>query len=322
MKSPMKFGICVLFALFAHSAAAQGYPTKPVTFVTAYPPGGATDILARLIGQKLQASLGQPFIVEARPGAGGNVGTDYVAKRPGDGYTILLSASGPIAINPALYKTLPYDPQKDLVPIVLVAAVPLVLVVHPSVNAHTVKELIALLKANPDKFSYASAGNGTPQHLSMELFKSMTGTQIQHVPYKGTGPAINDLVGGQVPIAFESMLAVLSQVKGGRLRALAVTSRKRSSNIPDTPTVAEAGVPGYESIAWYGVLAPKGTPKDIVTKLNIEIVKALDAADLHAKLAELGSDKVHGSPEEFDVWIKAETAKWSKVVKASGATVD
>ena len=322
MKSAMKFSIGVLFALCAHFAAAQSYPSKPVTIITPYPPGGTTDILARLVGQKLQVSLGQPFLVDARPGAGGNVGTDYVAKRPGDGYTLLSAASGPIAINPSLYKKLPYDPQKDLVPIILAVSVPLALVVHPSIHAANVKELIALLKANPDKYNYASAGNGTPQHLSMELFKSMTGTQIVHVPYKGTGPAINDLIGGQVPMAFESMLAVLPQIKGGRLRALAVSSSKRSSTMPDTPTVAEAGVPGYESIAWYGFLAPKGTPKDIVNKLNAEMAKALDAPDVHAKLTELGSDKVHGTPEEFEEWIKSETAKWGKVVKASGATVD
>jgi len=314
--------VLALLSVAALPALGQPYPSKPIKFVSPYPPGGPTDILARLIGAKLQASLGQPVIVENRAGAGGNVGTDYVAKQPGDGYTLLLTASGPVAINVSLYKSLPYDPATDLVPVVHVASVPLMLVVHPSLKVNTVKELIALVKAKPDGYTYASAGNGTPQHLSMELFKSMTGTQILHVPYKGTGPAINDLLGGQVPMAFESMLAVLPQVKGGKLHALAVTTAKRSAVAPDVPTVSEAGVKGYESIAWYGVLAPKGTPKDIIAKLNAEMVKILDMPDVHARLQDLGTEKVHGSPEQFGAFIRSETAKWGKVVRASGATVD
>jgi len=317
-------GLCISLLLMQlnHAASAQGYPAKPVKFVVAYPPGGPTDILARLLSPKLQMAFGQPFIVESRPGAGGNVGTDFVAKSPSDGYTILLTASGPVSINVTLYKSLPYDPARDLTPVIHVASVPLVLVVHPSVPVKSVSELIALLKAKPEGYSFASAGNGTPQHLSAELFKTMAGVKMLHVPYKGSAPAINDLVGGQVPVAFESMVSVLPQVKGGRLRALATTGTRRSGLLPDVPTVAEAGVPGYESIAWYGVMAPGGTPKPIVDKLNAEISKALDTPELKQRLADLGSDSVHGTPEQFGGFIKSETSRWGKVVKESGATVD
>jgi len=308
--------------LAAAPAAAQNYPTKPVKFVTPYPPGGTTDILARLVGTKLQSSLGQPFLVESKAGAGGNVGTDSVAKAPPDGYTILMGASGPLAINVSLFKSLPYDPTKDLAPVVQVASVPLVLVVHDSFPAKNVKELIALLKAKPDGYSYASAGNGTPQHLSAELFKQLTGTKMVHVPYKGSGPAINDLIGGQIPIAFESLIPILPQLKGGKVRALAVTSLKPSPLLPNVPTLDAAGVKGYESIAWYGVVAPGKTPRPIVDKLNTEMVKALKDPEVKQRLAEMGSAEVAGTPEQFGALIKSEIAKWAPVVKASGATVD
>jgi tripartite-type tricarboxylate transporter receptor subunit TctC len=303
-------------------AAAQNYPTKPVKFVTPYPPGGTTDILARLVGIKLQSSLGQPFLVESKAGAGGNVGTDSVAKAPPDGYTILMGASGPLAINVSLFKSLPYNPLTDLAPVVHVASVPLVLVVHESFPAKSVKELIELLKAKPDGYSYASAGNGTPQHLSAELFKQLTGTKMVHVPYKGSGPAINDLIGGQIPIAFESLIPILPQLKGGKVRALAVTSLKPSALLPDVPTLDASGVKGYESIAWYGVVAPGKTPKPIVDKLNAEMVKALKDPEVKQRLAEMGSAEVAGTPEQFGALIKSEIAKWAPVVKASGATVD
>jgi len=308
--------------LAAAPAAAQNYPTKPVKFVTPYPPGGTTDILARLVGTKLQSSLGQPFLVESKAGAGGNVGTDSVAKAPPDGYTILMGASGPLAINVSLFKSLPYDPLKDLAPVVHVASVPLVLVVHDSFPAKNVQELIALLKAKPDGYSYASAGNGTPQHLSAELFKQLTGTKMVHVPYKGSGPAINDLIGGQIPIAFESLIPILPQLKGGKVRALAVTSLKPSPLLANVTTLDAAGVKGYESIAWYGVVAPAKTPKPIVDKLNAEMVKAMKDSDVKQRLAEMGSADVAGTPEQFGALIKSEIAKWAPVVKASGATVD
>jgi len=308
--------------LAAAPAAAQNYPTKPVKFVTPYPPGGTTDILARLVGTKLQQTLGQPFLVESKAGAGGNVGTDMVAKSPPDGYTILMGASGPLAINVSLFKSLPYNPLTDLAPVVQVASVPLVLVVHQSFPAKNVKELIALLKAKPDGYSYASAGNGTPQHLSAELFKQLTGTKMVHVPYKGSGPAINDLIGGQIPIAFESLIPILPQLKGGKVRALAVTSLKPSALLPDVPTLDASGVKGYESIAWYGVVAPGKTPRPIVDKLNAEMVKALKDPEVKQRLAEMGSAEVAGTPEQFGALIKSEIAKWAPVVKASGATVD
>ncbi len=310
----------VMLMAISAGAAAQDWPTKPIRLVTPYPPGGTTDILSRLFAQRMD--LGQQIIIEARPGAGGNVGTEQVARATPDGYTLVMGASGPMAINASLFRKLPYDPAKDLAPIVLVASVPLVLVVHPSVPAKDVKELIALLKANPDKYTYASAGNGTPQHLSGELFKSMTGTRMAHVPYKGSGPAVNDLVGGQVPIAFESMIAVLPQVQAGRLRALAVTSAKRSPTVPELPSLAESGVPGYESIAWYGVAGPAGIPKPIVDRINREMRRVLNETEMKARLFAMGSASVHGTPEQFGAFIRSEIQKWARVVKESGARVD
>ena len=309
----------MLMAISA-GAAAQDWPTKPVRLVTPYPPGGTTDILSRLFAQRMD--LGQQIIIEARPGAGGNVGTEQVARATPDGYTLVMGASGPMAINASLFRKLPYDPAKDLTPIVLVASVPLVLVVHPSIPVKDVQELITLLKANPDKYTYASAGNGTPQHLSGELFKSMTGTRMAHVPYKGSGPAVNDLVGGQVPIAFESMIAVLPQVQAGRLRALGVTSAKRSPTVPDIPSLAESGVPGYESIAWYGVAGPAGIPKPIVDRINREMRRVLNETEMKARLFAMGSASVHGTPEQFGAFIRSEIQKWARVVKESGARVD
>ena len=314
------FWASLLLALFAGALQAQTWPGKPIRLVTPYPPGGTTDILSRLFAQRME--LGQPIIIEARPGAGGNVGTEQVARSAPDGYTLLMGASGPLAINASLFRRLPYDPAKDLSPIVLVASVPLVLVVHPSLPVSSVRELIALLKANPDKYSYASAGTGTPQHLSAELFKSMTGTRMTHIPYKGSGPAVNDLVGGQVPISFESMIAVLPQVQAGRLRAVAVTSLRRSPTVPDLPSMAEAGVAGYESIAWYGVVGPAGMPKAIVERVNHEMRRVLGETEMKARLFAMGSASVHGTPEQFGAFIRAEIQKWAKVVKESGAKVD
>ncbi len=322
MKPIIRLCTGLVLGLAAATATAQNYPSKPVRFIFPYAPGGTTEVLARQIGTKLQQSLGQPFLVEARPGAGGNVGTDQVAKSAGDGYTILLGASGPLAINVTLFKSLPYDPTMDLVPIVYAASVPLILVSGQNFQAKSVKELIGLLKANPNGLPYASAGIGTPQHLSAELFKLMATVPATHVPYKGSGPAITDLIGGQVPFGFESMLVALPQVKGGKLRAIAMTASKRSPLLPDVPTMAEAGVPGYESIAWYGVMAPKGTPAPIVNLLNAEMRKALAAPDVAKWLAEQGSADVAGTPEQFGAFIKSEIAKWGRVVKASGATAE
>jgi tripartite-type tricarboxylate transporter receptor subunit TctC len=265
---------------------------------------------------------GQPVIVEAKPGAGGNVGTDFVAKATADGYTILMGASGPLAINASLFSKLPYDPAKDLAPVVLAAAVPLILVIHPSLPATNVREFIALVKSRPGKFNYASAGPGTPQHLTAEMFKSMAKVEMNHIPYKGSGPAITDLMGGQVPLAFESMIPVLPHVKSGKLRGLAVTSAKRSPVLPETPTVAEGGVPSFESIAWYGVVVPAGTPKDIIAKLNAEMTRILNLADIRQRLGEMGSGPVAGTPDQFGALIKSEIVKWGKVVKQANVSMD
>ena len=321
MKPSIRAFAMLAAAMLAAPALAQNYPTKPVHFIFPYAPGGSTEILARLIGTKLQASLGQPFLVESKPGAGGNVGTDIVVKSPADGYTILLGASGPLAINVSLYDKLPYDPTVDLVPVVHAASIPLVLIAHPGFAPKTVKELIAELKAKPDT-PYASAGSGTPQHLSMELFKLSTGTNATHVPYKGSGPAMIDLIGGQVPFEFENLLVAISQIKAGKVRSIALTATKRSPLLPDVPTMVESGVAGYESISWYGVMAPRGTPANIIALLNTEMRKALSAPDSAKWLAEQGSYDVAGTPEQFGAFIKSEIAKWAKVVKASGAKAD
>jgi tripartite-type tricarboxylate transporter receptor subunit TctC len=306
----------------AANGLAQTYPAKPIRFYTPYPPGGTTDILARLIGAKLYESWGQPVIVDAKPGAGGNIGTDFVAKSPADGYTILMGASGPLAINVSLFSKLPYDPVKDLAPVILTASVPLILVTHPSLPAKNVKEFIALMKSRPGQFNYASAGPGSPQHLTAEMFKFMAKVDMAHIPYKGSGPAIVDLVGGQIPFAFESMIPVLPHVKAGKLRALAVTSAKPSPVLPEIPTVAESGVPGFESIAWYGVVAPAGTPRDIIAKLNAEMARILNLPDIKQRLIEMGSPPVAGTPDQFGALIKSEIVKWGKVVKQAHVSLD
>jgi tripartite-type tricarboxylate transporter receptor subunit TctC len=316
-------GIAVLAAslLAAQSAAAQ-YPSKPIRIVAPYPPGGPTDILARLLGQRMHEDWGQPVIVEAKPGAGGNVGTDYVAKAAPDGYTLLMGASGPLAINVTLFSKLPYDPTIDLTPVIHVASVPLVLVAHSSLPAKSTEELIALLKSKPGQFDYASAGPGTPQHLTGEMFKSMAGLDVVHIPYKGAAPAIADVIGGQVPFMFDSMISSIAQVKSGRLRALAITSAKRSALLPDVPTLRESGVPNFEATAWYGVVAPAAVPKEIIARLNGEMLKVLTMPETRQRLAEFGSDFVGGPSEQFGQFIKAEIAKWGKVVRDSGAHAD
>jgi len=321
-----RFGLTLLTCMMTLACAANGlaqtYPAKPIRFYTPYPPGGTTDIMARLIGAKLYESWGQPVIVDAKPGAGGNIGTDFVAKSPADGYTILMGASGPLAINVSLFSKLPYDPVKDLAPVILTASVPLILVTHPSLPAKNVKEFIALMKARPGEFNYASAGPGSPQHLTAEMFKFMAKVDMAHIPYKGSGPAIVDLVGGQIPFAFESMIPVLPHVKAGKLRALAVTSAKRSPVLPEIPTVAESGVPGFDSIAWYGVVAPAGTPRDIIAKLNTEMARILNLPDIKQRLIEMGSPPVAGTPDQLGGLIKSEIVKWGKVVKQAHVSLD
>jgi len=303
-------------------AGAQGYPAKPIRIVVPFPPGGATDILARAVAQKLTDAWGQAVVVDNRPGAGGNIGSEIVAKAAPDGYTLEMGTVGTHAINASLYAKMPYDHVKDFAPVILVAGVPNVLVVNPSLPVSSVQELIAYAKANPGKLNFASSGNGTSIHLAGELFKVMAGVQMTHIPYKGSAPALQDLIGGQVQLMFDNLPPSLPHIKAGKLRALAVTSATRSSALPDTPTIAESGLPGFEASSWFGVLAPAGTPPAIIARLNAEIGAWLASAEAKEKMLALGANIGGGSPEDFARHIAAETAKWQKVVKASGAKVD
>ena len=318
--------LAALFAatmlLAGNEAAAQPWPAKPVKWVVPFAPGGTTDILARTVGDKLSQALGQPVIIENKPGAGGGVGAEFVAKSPPDGYTIMGGTISTHAINASLYKNLPYDPVRDFVPIVLLARVPNMLVVNIDVPAKNVAELVALLKANPGKYTFASSGNGTSQHLSGELFKSMSGTDMQHIPYKGSPPALQDVMGGQVTMTFDNITTAWTLAKAGKLRALAVTTASRSAVAPDVPTLAESGLPGFEVGSWQGVFAPAGTPPEIVKRLNTEIVKILKLPDVSERLVGLGAEPVGNTSEEFTALVKAEVVKWADVVKKSGAKVD
>jgi tripartite-type tricarboxylate transporter receptor subunit TctC len=311
------------FALAAIAGAqAPAYPTKPIRLVVPFPAGGATDILAREVAKHLTDAWGQSVVVDNRPGAGGNIGSELVAKAAPDGYTLEMGTVGTHAINASLYSKMPYDHVKDFVPVILVAGVPNVLEVNPALPVNSVQELIAYAKANPGKLNFASSGSGTSIHLSGELFKVMAGVQMTHVPYKGSAPALQDLIGGQVQLMFDNLPPSLPQIKAGKLRALAVTSAGRAPALPDTPTVAEAGLPGFEASSWFGVLAPAGTPPEIVNKLNAEIAKWLASPGAKEKLANVGANIAGGTPEDFARHIQAETAKWAKVVKESGAKVD
>ena len=303
-------------------AFAQAWPSKPIRYVVPFAAGGTTDILGRTIGEKLSIALGQPVVVENKPGAGGGLGAGEVAKAPADGYTIMGGTISTHAINASLYSSLPYDPVKDFVPITLIARVPNMLVVNNEIPAKNVAELIALMKANPGKWNFASAGNGTSQHLSGELFKGMAGVDMQHIPYKGSPPALTDVMGGQVSMTFDNITTAWPLAKGGKLKALAVTTAKRSPVAPDVPTLAESGLPGYEVGSWQGVFAPAGTPPEIVKRLNAEIVKIINMPDVQKKLIELGAEPVGNSSEEFGAFVKTEVVKWGDVVKKSGAKVD
>jgi len=309
-------------AFCSASATAQSYPSKPIRVVVPYPAGGSVDILARLVGQKFTESWGRPVVVENRAGGSSNIGTDFVAKSPPDGYTLLVATSTALAVNPSLFSRLPFDPQRDFAPITLATYLPSILVVHPSFPAKNVKELIALARARPSALNYASAGSGTPGHLGMELFKTLTRTQIVHVPYKGGAPAVADTVGGQVMMDLAVVPDALPFVKERRLRALGVSTLKRSSVASEIPTIAESGVPGYEVIGWYGYLAPAGTPRDIVAKLHDEVVRALQLPDVRERLVGLGFEVAGNTPEQFADWMKAERVKWAEVIKASGARAD
>lgn len=303
-------------------AGAQTYPSRAITMVVPFPAGGTTDILGRFVGQGLSAAWGQPVVIENRGGAGGNIGAAAVAKAAPDGYTLLVGTVGTHAINASLYSKMPYDTVKDFIPVTLIASVPNMLVVTPSLPVNSVAELVAYAKANPGKLNMASSGNGTSIHLSGELFKVMTGVDMVHVPYKGSAPALNDLMAGQVQLMFDNMPSALPQVKGGTLKALAVTTATRSPAMPDLPTVAEAGVPGFEASSWFGVFAPAGTPKEIVDKLQAEIARILKTPEMTERLAQQGAVAVGNTSEEFAAYVQAELTKWAGVVKASGAKVD
>jgi len=314
--------VAALFSSFHFSAWAQTYPSKAIRLIVPFPPGGPADILSRAIGQRLTDDWGQQVVVDNRSGAGGVVGSEIAAKATPDGYTLLMGFVGTHAINPSLYGKLPYDNVKSFEPVSLVATATIVLVLHPSVPARSVRELIALAKSKPGDLTFGSPGNGTPQHLAGELFNTMAGIKMIHVPFKGAVPAINDLLGGRISLIFSSAPPALPHVKTGKLRALAVTGGKRSPLVPDLPTVSESGLPGYEVINWYGVLAPAETNRAIVAKLNAQIVKILSVSDVKERLAAVGIETLTSTPDEFSAFIKDETAKWAKVVKFSGARLD
>jgi len=317
-RTRLSFVVASLLFTVAIPVQADVYPSRPVRFVVPFPPGGGTDLLARAVAARLSESLGRQVVVDNRAGAAGNIGTDVVAKAPPDGHTMLLAYIGPVAVSPSLNRQLPYDPVKDFDPVCLMATIPLVMVVHPSLPAKSVKQVIALAKAKPGEMTYGSAGNGSAQQLAGELFKLLTHTRIIDVPYKGGAPATTDLIGGQINLLFTGALGVFPHVQAGRLRALAVTSTKRLTSAPHLPTVAEAGVPGFEVVSWNGVLVPAGTPKAVVSRLNADIVKALKLPDVAERLNSQGLEIVASTPEEFGRFIAAEIAKWSKVVHAAG----
>jgi tripartite-type tricarboxylate transporter receptor subunit TctC len=312
--------VVALACLPALAAQAEDYPTKPIKWVVAYPPGGTTDILARIMGQALSERLGQQFVIDNRPGAGNNIGTEVVVNSAPDGYTILL-ANPANGINATLYKKLPFNFLRDIAPVAGITRVPNVMETNPNFPAKTVAEFIAYGKANPGKINMASSGNGTSVHLSGELFMAMTGIKMTHVPYRGANPALTDLMGGTVDVIFDNLPSSVEFIRGGKLRALAVTTDKRNAALPDVPTVADT-VPGYEASAWFGIGAPKNTPPEIIAKLNKAVNEALADPKMQAKLADLGGLPMPGSPADFGKVMADETAKWEKVVKFAGASID
>lgn len=313
--------VLLLAALVCSSIViAQDYPSKPIRFIVPFPPGGATDTFARILGQKMTDSWGQQVVIDNRAGAGGNIAAELAAKSPADGYTIIIVGMSH-AVNVSLYRKIAYDPVKDFAPITQVASVESFLVVHPSLPVKSVKELIALAKARPGQLNYGSGGNGAPGHLAGELFKMLTGINMVHVPYKGAQSMVG-LLNGDHAVEFNNLITVGAHIKSGKVRVLAVGSAKRSPLMPEVPTMREAGVPGYEKVQWFGVLAPAGTPQPVISKLNAEMVRALKLPDVAKRLRDLGSEPVANSPEQFDVLIKSEIKKWAKVIKEVGIRID
>ena len=303
-------------------ALAQAYPAKPIRIIAAQSAGGGTDLFARLLGQKMSENWKQPVIVENRPGAGGTIGNEITSKAAPDGYTLILATAGQMVINQNLYPDSGHDPLKELAPIALFATSPLILVVHPSVPAHSVKELIATAKAAPNRLNHGSGGGGSPAHLAAELFKALTGTRMTHVPFKGVAPSVTAVIAGQIDLTFASVAAVLPQVKAHRLRALAVSTARRSQIVPDLPTVAEAGVPGYEVTTWFGLFGPAALPKDIVSKLNVEVIRILALPDVRDRLYNEGAETSKLTVEEFGAFVRADAARWAQVIKSAGIKGD
>ncbi len=316
------FAVLAVMAACGGSTAAENYPARPITLVVPFPPGGSTTIVARIIADKMSETLGQSIVIDNRGGAGGTVATRAVARSSPDGYTIVLGYTGTLAIGPSLYPNVGYDPTKDFAPIGRIGTAPNTLVVHPSFPVHSVAELIAYAKANPGKVNYGSAGIGTVSHVCGEYFAAIAGIKLTHIPYKGTGPAVTDLLGGHIPMAFAPIPATHENVKAGSLRMLAVTSAVRSSLLPDVPTVAEQGLPGFEAVLRYGLVAPAGTPRAIIDRLNKELNTALANDQVRKRLAIEGADPLPGTPEQYGADIEREEAQWSKVVKASGAKAE
>ncbi|HEV8109243.1 MAG TPA: tripartite tricarboxylate transporter substrate binding protein [Burkholderiales bacterium] len=317
----MRF-LLLLFIALAAPVSGQSYPSKPVRMIVTFPPGSTPDIVGRALASRLQEAMGQPFVVENRAGAGGNIGADAVAKAAPDGYTLLVSTNGVFAINKALYKTMPFDPDKDLAPLSLLATAPQMLVVHPSLGLKDFKGFVEYAKRNPGKLSYGSVGAGSASHLTMELLKSDAGVDLVHVPYKGFPPAVTDLLAGNIHAMFAIVPGVLPHVKAGRMNALAVTALKRGSLAPDVPSVAELGLPQLESLAWIGLGAPAGLPREVVDRITSETTRGMQRPEVRELLGKQGFDVVAGSPQEFQRWIKVESEKWVRVIRLSGATLD
>lgn len=315
-------GVGCWLAVWSSAPLAQGYPVKSIRVVVPFAPGGATDITARLAAQKITEAWAQAMVIDNRPGASGMIGADIVAKAPPDGYTVLLGSTAELAINQHLYSKMTYSTEKDLSPVTLAAITPLILVIHPSVPAESVTELIRLAKARPGQLTFASAGNGSVQHLSGELLKTSAQVDIIHIPYKGAGPAISDLLGGQVSMFFSGMPPAIPHVKGGKLRALAVTTRTRSPAATEVPTMQEAGVPGFDISNWFAYFVPAGTPKEIVAKLSAELARVLKLPDVKEKLASQGAETVGNSPEQLGQFVRAESVKYARLIKQSGAKAE
>ena len=313
---------CLLLATACGSICAQGYPTKPVRIIVPWTAGGTADTLARIVAQRLTESFGQQVIADNRPGASGQIGSEVVAKAAPDGHTLLLATTAPNSTAPSLYPKLGYDPLKDFAPVSLIAFTFYVLSVNPTVPVKTIPELVKLAKARPGELNFSSPGNGTPNHLSGEMFKTMAGIQMQHIPFKGSAQAIADVIGGQIPLNFENIAVVLPHIKGGKVRALGVTSAQRSPFLPEVPTIAESGYPGFEAVGWFGLMAPAATPRDVLTRLNGETVRLLGAPEVSARIVNLGAQVKPSSMAEFEAFNREQIVKWAKVIKDSGARVD